>query len=170
MPVCQLLLRLFQIGTRIRRLIPQLLLRIVHLLLRICFQAVVAVLRLLLCNRLCPGLEVFDFCLVSVAVNPVILIEPDKKFRIIIRIKSIRKHIYKAGNPPRSKGGRAALIVNIIGSVCYADDCIHVICKQVCRLFGIFIRNLNRFADIVFRKQTGIHDDFIRRLRQPSRF
>ena len=26
------------------------------------------------------------------------------------------------------------------------------------------------FSDIVFRKQTGIHDDFIRRLRQPSRF
>ena len=170
LPVCQLLLRFFQIGARIRGLIPQLLLRIVHLLLRICFQAVVTVLRLLLCNRLCPGLELFDLCLINVAVNLVILIEPDKNFRIIIRIKSIRKHVYKAGNPPRSKRGRAALIVNIIGSVCHADDCIHVVCKQICRLFGIFIRNLNRFANIVFRKQAGIHDDFICRLRQPSLF
>ena len=39
-----------------------------------------------------------------------------------------RQHVYKAGNPPRSKCGRATLIVNIIGSICYADDCIHVIC------------------------------------------
>ena len=144
----------------------ELLLRIVNLALRVRAQALIAQLCPLVGECLQGLLHHVGRGLVFVRINPPAVCERDVDLREIIEREAVLGQIDKRRHCAVSERGATALIVDVDGAVCHADDRIFAVGEGVDRIGGVVLRQAHRLADVALFKAPRVHDALVRLLRQ----